>query len=522
MSAGSVEHRRRYCCSSLHDGHRTSIDTMPPTPFQPTHETPFKSSLSSSQQTRKRHDGQATVSAPHPSSEWPVAIEAGQLDAQYWTYLAEGGKNLLLRYTGPDVYPFVHADGRRIALRMTKTPRQALAESSSSAVAGQEADKKARKEEESEDGMAIDALEWQRTVLQPDLAQLNESSLLPPLMRAMESSAGQCRPFLRLIASKIEGLRPLQRRRVSGIDEEQPIDILITEDLSAPVPDRPCLILEVKPKCGFLPQQEQLHPALGAYKASVSRFRMHAVLKAESNLSLEQFKGLYDPLDLYSGQPDRIEKAASALYGAWSRAEGNNLRIFVDGQKVDQNVQEGDQGATSSAQALARALWPEAAYDLQQVVSRILADDRVQAVLARLRVLQERYDPLDVEGVDKLCAKEQGKGLAQMDDEPDLTLKEYQSLVQKLHAGQKIEQSLSAREAIAGLLLSASYKDCSLFIRASPAPASAANPSAGPEITVHLVDLDPKPTSKLPYLLSIDQQVAQTFAHWAQHNGLRA
>ena len=114
----------------LLDQHHLKIK-MPPTPFHPTHTTPFKSSISSSQQAKKREFLQSSNStnAHNQGGSWPVAVNAEQLDARHWTYLAEGGKNLLLRYTGPDVYPFVNIqDGRRMALRIGKSSRQQLNE----------------------------------------------------------------------------------------------------------------------------------------------------------------------------------------------------------------------------------------------------------------------------------------------------------------------------------------------------------------------------------------------------------
>ncbi|MCO5556056.1 hypothetical protein L7F22_009600 [Adiantum nelumboides] len=385
---------------------------MPPTPFHPTHTTPFKSSISSSQQAKKREFSQSSnpTNAHNQGGSWPVAVNAEQLDARHWTYLAEGGKNLLLRYTGPDVYPFLNIqDGRRMALRIGKSSRQQLnekGESTSSEPSSSSANTKMVLQDEQE----IDPEEWQKRILLPDFADAGSDKILPPLIRVESTSKpATLHSFLRLIVSKIEGLRPIERRRKTGIDVEKPSDVFITEDLSAPVPNHPCLILEIKPKCGFLPEGEKGNS--NKWKQSISRFRMHSILKADAKLTKEEFDALYDPLDLYSRQTNRIEKAATALYTSWQQSHGNNLRIFLDGKKVEHpsSTVEGGAGILNQAEALVKDLYKGSDINLAQAVARILASEQVQAILTRLSTLQQRYDPIDVEGVDQEARDMMGK-----------------------------------------------------------------------------------------------------------------
>jgi inositol-pentakisphosphate 2-kinase len=44
----------------------------------------------------------------------------------------------------------------------------------------------------------------------------------------------------------------------------------------------------------------------------------------------------YEPLDLYSGDEDRIKTAIGALWDLWSSSDGqsNNWRVFVDGKAI--------------------------------------------------------------------------------------------------------------------------------------------------------------------------------------------
>ncbi len=64
---------------------------------------------------------------------------------------------------------------------------------------------------------------------------------------------------------------------------------------------------------------------------------MHSHLKSSEG---EEVSLGYCPLDLYSGQEDRIKKALHALWDVWIGSSGsvNNLRVFVDGQIVSPSL----------------------------------------------------------------------------------------------------------------------------------------------------------------------------------------
>lgn len=251
---------------------------MPPTPFHPTHTTPFKSSLSSSQQLRDRHgggsgSGNSSVDGPadahmygqHP---WPPPLPAAQLDVRHWTYLAEGGKNLLLRYIGPDSAPFVTPNGRKMALRMTKVLRAATSSSSSSSSGGGAGVISEEMIASSSDGddEHIDPLIWRDEIIErsltsavpahaikdsqgPGQSNFDEASpaRVPPLLPITDVGNGhELARFLRALATKIEVMRPLERRRASGIDEYGTQGIYVTEDLGAPSPTGTSIVFEIK------------------------------------------------------------------------------------------------------------------------------------------------------------------------------------------------------------------------------------------------------------------------------------
>jgi inositol-pentakisphosphate 2-kinase len=444
---------------------------MPPTPFSPRHETPFKSSISSSQQIRKHVD--ELPSSSNISDQWPPPISSAQLDSRHWTYLAEGGKNLLLRYEGPGTYPYIGPTGGRLALRLRKIDRNA-----------------SKEEQDQQD--EIDPIEWSDSVIKTDL---KDCCALPPLLRLRDSTADgeEKKMFVRQIAAKIESMRPMERRKKSGLDETIKQDILVTEDLSAEIKGKQVICLEVKPKCGFLPfESARLSSETEHVKRRFSRYRMHRVLKSKTAPTLAELNAFYDPLDLYSGQEDRVEKAAKALYSDWLRGEGN-LRIFCNGRRM-----EGIDG-----EDLDEVIQKQFSFgSLESMLAKHLADKKLQDVLRRLAQLQAKYDNLDVEGVASLYLEETGESITVAKESP-VSLSEYQEAI-------KEGATTNARQAIVKLLLSTMYKDCSIFVCCI----------SGDEPTIHLVDLDPKPVNKLRYLYELDQNICRHFIEWSREVGI--
>ncbi|KAK9907753.1 hypothetical protein WJX75_009233 [Coccomyxa subellipsoidea] len=87
------------------------------------------------------------------------------------------------------------------------------------------------------------------------------------------------------------------------------------------------LCVEIKPKCGFLPTSALIRPE-HAVKRRVPRFQLHQLLKLEQGKI--QRLSAYNPLDLFSGSPQRMEAALAALF----EEPQNNLRLFLGGAAV--------------------------------------------------------------------------------------------------------------------------------------------------------------------------------------------
>ena len=100
-----------------------------------------------------------------------------------------------------------------------------------------------------------------------------------------------------------------------------------------------CICVELKPKCGFLPASPCIrHPI----QRRVSRYQLHQRLKLAQG-SISQLSG-YDPLDLFSGDDERVDAALAALLAQ----PQNNLRLFWRGAAVSPGEVCGSSGAMQS------------------------------------------------------------------------------------------------------------------------------------------------------------------------------
>lgn len=86
-----------------------------------------------------------------------------------------------------------------------------------------------------------------------------------------------------------------------------------------------------------MPSPAHLSTETAHIKTSTCRFCMHSHLKSTQG---EDVSVGYCPLDLFSGDSDRIRKALHALWDVWVSTSGaaNNLRVFVEGHMLRPNV----------------------------------------------------------------------------------------------------------------------------------------------------------------------------------------
>ncbi|TKY88597.1 hypothetical protein EX895_002586 [Sporisorium graminicola] len=489
---------------------------MPPTPFQPSHQTPFKSTLSSSQQSRVYH---TPFGADGLSDD--VSISIADIDPTEWTYHAEGGKNVLLSYKPAKgeaekagQSPFVTPTST-FALRI---PKSLPSTSESNAV----------EEEEAE--------QFTRLIVEP---LLGDPTVLPRCIKIPIVSARD-RDIIDTLSARIEMQRPAARRASPArIRSETLSCIYAVEDVTAPVPvssssHQQVLCVEIKPKWGFLPHIDSLPPSSPnvEIKAKYSRYRMHRVAKQAAStdqLTREQFERLYDPLDLYSSDRARKETAVKALWNDWKETKGktNNLRLFWNGAVVnpaDRVVLTGvaqflgadGDGEEQLVEALTR-------YVVDELSKPRLAanDDDQESVLSRLSHLQSTLDPLDVEGLAHLwLSRTQSHILGQADPHLDLPsaltaclpAAQLSTVLAAFLSVSSTRADVALEDAVQAFLVSATFKDCSLLLRFRRG-------EAGVEGNTKIVDLDSKPFGKLGSMQNTDNEVCAAFLGWLAQCG---
>lgn len=483
---------------------------MPPTRFQPSHQTPFKSTISTSQQSRIFHSPlQAGATAN------PVSISISDIDPSEWKYHAEGGKNVLLSF---DPVGGIQA-GKSPFATLTCTYALRIPKSLPS-----------KSESNQEDEQ--EAEQFTRHVVQP---LLGDATVLPKCMRIPIVTAID-RHVIDMLSARIEMQRPAARRtHPARIRSEALSYIYAVEDVAAPVSvspsaQRAVLCVEIKPKWGFLARIDSIPPSSPnvEIKARYSRYRMHRVAKHAAadhagQMSIEQFERLYDPVDLYSCDSERKQKAIKALWDDWIDTKGktNNLRLFWNGAVVDPQDSVTLEaiaqflGTDNSVQGrLKGALTQHLDKELSK---RVLGENdewSTVSVLSRLAHLQSALDPLDVEGLAHLWLRRTqshvlGQASSDVDLPPALTRNlaaaQLAAMLDSFLSGTTAEVSLE--DAVQAFLVSASFKDCSMLLRFHQT-------ESGVQGETKLVDLDSKPFAKLSSMQQTDSEVCAAFLAW--------
>ncbi|KAJ1983572.1 hypothetical protein H4R34_001193 [Dimargaris verticillata] len=213
-----------------------------------------------------------------------------------------------------------------------------------------------------------------------------------------------------------------------------------------------------QPKWGFLPSSPRL-PAHSA-KHTTCRFCMHKYLKAFDHIKRNPHSdvkdiALYCPLDLYSNDPARLQLAFRSLY----KLPDNNMRLF------DQ------QGHLAKRQEDALEAY------LTPILVRVLRDE---PLLNRLRFAQQQLDSWDIEVLaghilNGAPHSDVPVSRANLLQEP--TIDEWVKAIEaylvrsssavdgtRPDAYQFPETEAELRQAVLEYLVSATLKDCSIFV----------------------------------------------------------
>jgi len=274
--------------------------------------------------------------------------------------------------------------------------------------------------------------------------------------------------------------------------------------------------VEIKPKTGFLAVSPFIAQA-NAVKHEFCRFCMHRQLRV-----LRQGEAgrntRYCPIDLFSGEPLRVQHALRCLVDEPS----NNLRLFIDGDVVYTS----DHERNSCNEAIAALLGPaEPANNRLHTFCALVAKVLVrEPLLPRLRDHQATLDKFDVEFVGRVYEHLVAEGV-----DVGHALREYElamsSIVHPIvpvpvHAIEHLSRN-DQLGIVRNFLVAATLKDCSIFVTMTAAAAAAAadgathvvRTSSGSafEYKLTVIDVDRKDVHKIPKYLEQDQEIVSAF-----------
>ncbi|KAF8091853.1 hypothetical protein N665_0433s0020 [Sinapis alba] len=312
--------------------------------------------------------------------------------------------------------------------------------------------------------------------------------------------------FLESVDKKVTKQRPTWRVNAANVDTTHDSALLLNDhslfSLGISSGGGDCLSVEIKPKCGFLPTSRFISEE-NNLKRSVSRFKMHQLLKLEQNEISEVSE--YDPLDLFSGSKDRVSEAIKALYSI----PQNNFRVFLNGSLVLGGSGEST-GRTS----------PETAHAFEDALKGFIqsSDDGLRTKCFLQLVSDTVYDSgvldklLQVQKLDRLDIEGAIHCYYNIINQPCPICKEAEE-DSSLH-GLPYDESL---KVVKDYLIAATAKDCSLMISFRLRNAWDSAPSCDAvclkstnqtfDYKVHFIDLSLKPLKRMEAYYKLDNKI---------------
>ncbi|KAF8891187.1 inositol-pentakisphosphate 2-kinase [Infundibulicybe gibba] len=278
--------------------------------------------------------------------------------------------------------------------------------------------------------------------------------------------------WLKALALDHDAERPLERRQKDQIDLTRQKGVLATDLVCGD-----WIAVEIKPKWAFLPSAKHLSESTRHIKTQTCRFCMHSRMRRDMG---EATSVGYCPLDLFSGDSNRVKKAIYGLWDAWAASGGtvNNLKIFVDGKTIQPTEEARILASDVSVNGLSTN-------DIREsFASALSAFFERTPVLRLISNLQRTLDILDIEGLSQLWHNTEVSEPAYAIPSPEIL-----------------------RYYVLAYLLSATFKDCSLIIRLDPLRPGMPTADVGLE-RITVIDLDPKGIERLRKWEQMDQEIA--------------
>ncbi|CAK7346330.1 unnamed protein product [Dovyalis caffra] len=431
-----------------------------------------------------------------------MEVKLEKKDAADWSYRGEGAANLVLAYTGSST------DFIGKVMRITKTARNGSPKCNSNQSALTEEERL----------LWRDVEELVKSPTKEIAEQIYTQQVMSPLLGPKHVDAGMrvlvTTEFLECVEKNVLEQRPPSRVDVSMVNVESDSVIIMSDHSLFPggiLKDRPCISVEIKPKCGFLPVSKFIAEG-NSVKRTTTRFRMHQVLKLHEHEISELSE--YDPLDLFSGSKERIHKAIKDLYNT----PQNNFRIFLNGSLVFGGLGGGTKGTNAVVgkafeDVLKGIIQAEDGLRTMSFVQLVAETVYCSRVLDELLKVQKR-DNFDIEGaihayyniVSQPCA------VCQQLDEARLPHR-----CSSLHSI-RMDESL---KIVKDYLIAATAKDCSLMISFRP---TKGGELGSPYSHVHLqstnqsfnykvnfIDLDLKPLKKMEGYFELDKKIVNFY-----------
>ena len=240
----------------------------------------------------------------------PLEIPEWIWQADYWRYLNEGNIHMVFAYTGPS-HPALSG---HTVLRIAKEMTLGSSELSSTSISSQRYPMISQTPE----GAQFATNFIRQLFGQAYTSVMRMVAVGPDFLQDLDLSSFLIRPH---------------HRRHRRIQIHQPM-VLLMDNYTSSVPshiihqsvrDELNVTVEIKPKWGALPSLEYLDDRHRHIKARVCRYCMHKEYKLHTK-KLHHVSA-YCPLDLYSGDVDRMRRALCALM---DRPQ-NNFRVFKGG-----------------------------------------------------------------------------------------------------------------------------------------------------------------------------------------------
>ncbi|TQD96102.1 hypothetical protein C1H46_018245 [Malus baccata] len=422
-------------------------------------------------------------------------------DAADWAYRGEGAANLVLAYTGSSP-AFI---GKVMRLQKARI-NGSKASNSPTALTAHE------------------LLLWKDVddivaTSNKELAcQLYVKHVMSPLLGSAYVDAGTrvpvSREFLESVEKNVISQRPASRVDATKVDTQSDTVLLMSDHSLFPRVTQevePCISVEIKPKCGFLPSSKFIDEG-NSIKRSITRFRMHQALKFHDGEVSEYSE--YDPLDLFSGSKDRIHKAIKDLFST----PQNNFRVFLNGSLIFGGLG----GGAHSTNLAIRGAFEDALKGVIQggdgkrtksFLQLVAETVHKSGVLDRLLEAQ-KLDNLDIEGAIH--------AYYDIISEPCMVCGELgkEKVSQKylsLHS-MSLDESL---KMVKDFLIATSAKDCSLMISFRPrkdgSPGSPYNnlylesTNQSFDYKVNFIDLDLKHLGKMEEYYELDKKIVNCY-----------